>query len=99
MQLGGTLLRRTAHACVGMKQRHVDSAALGTLLDYGLAEHPPEWSSMVFLYEHAGRWLERDLGDDTLKRLGNRLATYAVFLHDSAVGTVGRRFRRVCRYS
>jgi hypothetical protein len=80
-----------------MKQRGIDDAALETLLDYGRAEHQRDGSSIVFLDKRARHRLERDLGQDALKRLGKRLAAYAILARDGAVVTVGHRFRRVRR--
>lgn len=97
MQLGGSLLRGTACACVGLKQRYIDSASLGSLLDYRCAEHLPEGASIGLIYEHVERRLKLDRGDDTIKRFGERIATF-LFSCDGAVGTVGRRFWRACRY-
>ena len=75
----------TRHAQVRMQQRGIDATVLDDLLAYGRAVHDHHGAEIVF-FDYAAR-----------RRLGKRLAAYAVIGPDGEVRTVGHRFRRIRR--
>lgn len=98
MQQGESSLSCTAHARARMKQRGIDDAAVGVLLDYGRVEHQPGGSRIFYIDKQGRRELRDELGETAARRLGKRLGAFAVLTPEGAVLTVGHRFRRIRRY-
>jgi len=87
----------TRHARVRMQQRGIDATVLDDLLAYGCAVHDHHGAEIVFFDHAARRRLAREQGEEAIRRLGKRLAAYAVIGSDGEVRTVGHRFRRIRR--
>ena len=85
----------TQHARVRMQQRGIGPEAVEDLLDYGRVVHDHRGAEIVFFDHAARRRLAREQGEDAIRRLGKRLATYAVLGANGQVYTVGHRTRRL----
>ena len=85
MLLHASGLRYTAHAHARMRQRAIDAHAVECIVDFGRAERQPGGSSVVFLDRASERWIRREMGEETLKRLGKRARAYVVLGADGAV--------------
>jgi hypothetical protein len=87
----------TRHAQVRMQQRGIGADALADLLAYGRAVHDHRGAQIVYFDRAARRQLAKEQGEQALRRLGKRLAAYAVIGSDGEVRTVGHRIRRIHR--
>ena len=87
----------TRHAQVRMQQRGIGGEALEDLLAYGRTVHDHHGAQIVFFDHAARRRLAEEQGEEAIRRLGKRLAAYAVIGSDGKVRTVGRRIRRIQR--
>ena len=85
----------TRHAQVRMQQRGIGGEALEDLLAYGRAVHDHHGAEIVFFDHAARRRLAGERGEEALRRLGKRLAAYAVIGDRGQVLTVGQRARRI----
>ena len=87
----------TRHARVRMQQRGIGAEVLENLLAYGRAVHDHRGAEILFFDHAARRRLARAEGEQAIRRLGKRLAAYAIIGADGEVRTVGHRIRRIRR--
>lgn len=87
----------TQHARVRMQQRGIGPEVIEDLLDYGRVVHDHRGAEIVYFDHAARRRLAREQGEEAIRRLGKRLATYAVLGSNGQVYTVGHRTRRINR--
>ena len=88
----------TRHALARMQQRGIGADVLEDLLAYGRAVHDHHGAEIICFDRAARRRLAREQGEEALRRLGQRLAAYAVIGSDGEVRTVGHRIRRIRRH-
>ena len=85
----------TQHARVRMQQRGIGPEVLEDLLAYGRVVHDHRGAEIVFFDRATRNRLRQARGEDVIRRLGKRLATYAVVGSNGKVFTVGHRTRRL----
>ena len=91
-------LQLTEHARSRVKQRGIPEPVIEGLLSFGQAAHDHRGSEVLYFDHQARSRLRRVWGDETYKRLEQKLDAYLVVGHDGAIITVGHRTRRIARH-
>ena len=87
----------THHAATRIQQRGIDSQAFECLLAYGSSVHDHRGGEILLFDKRAWKRLERSVDEQTLRRVSESRALYAVQSSDGSLLTVGHRFKRVRR--
>ncbi len=87
----------THHAATRIQQRGVDRQAFECLLAYGSSVHDHRGAEILLFDKRAWKRLERSVDEQTLRRVSESRALYAVRSSDGSLLTVGHRFKRIRR--
>ena len=87
----------TTHARIRMQQRGIPEAALDVLLGFGREAHDHRGCRIVHFDKRSRRYVARELGRDSFRKVERWLNAYAVVGADGAVLTVGHRHRKLVK--
>lgn len=86
------------HTTHRMQQRGIPPLIVDWLIAYGATEYDHRGGEIHYFDKKARRQMEREFGEQVVRRLEGYFDTYLVLGHDGGVVTVGHRTRRVNRH-